>query len=186
VAGPAAKVVGVDPTALATDTGATVQTDTTVIALAVTGPTPHDAYANAVAVTNAFVTAITALETTPGSAPRVKLSVITDPGMPAVRVLPAMPVWVAGGVLLVPAVALLIAELLRWLYPRWTSSGEIPRPIGPRRPPPSANGLAPPDQTDGYDGSDESDQSDEETTRIGPVPEPARQWPGPATPRPMR
>ncbi|HWE91244.1 MAG TPA: hypothetical protein VG317_17420 [Pseudonocardiaceae bacterium] len=204
VAGPAAKVVGVDAGTLGGDTTATVQTDTTVITLAVTGTSPQAAYANATAVTNSFVTAITALETTPGSEPRVALSVITDPGVPPARVLPVLPVWIIGGALLVPILALLIAELVRWLYPRWTTPGEdrpARRTVVPARPepikaePPPASGQPPkpmpppaparpvrppaaPPTTQSAENGTRKVEREDETARLGPVPEPPR-WPAP-------
>ena len=119
VTGPAARQLHSDPATVAGETSATVVDGTTVLNLSVTGPTPAQAHANGVAVTSAFVAAITDLETIGGGDSRVALSIITPSDTPPGRNLPAIAAWVAGGAIAGALVFGLIGLILRWLYPRW-------------------------------------------------------------------
>ena len=119
VTGPAARQLHSDPATVAGETSATVVDGTTVLNLTVTGPTPEQAHANGVAVTSAFVAAITELETIGGGESRVALSVITPSDTPGARNLPGMAVWLGGGALAGAVLFGLIGLILRWLYPRW-------------------------------------------------------------------
>ena len=118
VTAPAAQSLGTDSGTLTNEITATVAGDTTVLSVAVTGPTPDSARRNAVAVTQSFINAITKLETNPGGSARVVVNVITDPTTPPSRSVP--PLWMmlvvgAIGGLVVGAIAALV---LRWLYPQ--------------------------------------------------------------------
>ncbi|TCO65129.1 YveK family protein [Actinocrispum wychmicini] len=118
VAAPAAQSLGVDAGALTNQITATVEGDTTVITLAVTGPTPDSARRNAVAVTQSFINAVTRLETNPGGSMRVVVNVITDPTMPPTHSVPPMWLLLIVGVVGGFVVGALAALVLRWLYPQ--------------------------------------------------------------------
>jgi capsular polysaccharide biosynthesis protein len=115
---PAAQALGTDSGTLATQITATVAGDTTVLGLAVTGPSPDMARRNAVAVTQSFINAITKLETNPGGTARVVVNVITDPGTPPARAIPALWMLLLGGFFGGLIVAVIAIVVLRWLYPQ--------------------------------------------------------------------
>jgi capsular polysaccharide biosynthesis protein len=136
VTGPAARALRSDPATVAGEISATVVDGTTVLNLAVTGPTPVAAHDNGVAVTNAFVAAITRLESIGGES-RVALSVITPSDLPPAVSLGSAGSWLFGGALAGAVLSGLVGLILRWLYPRWWSTpgpGEPePRPGRQRR-----------------------------------------------------
>ncbi|ALG14095.1 hypothetical protein [Kibdelosporangium phytohabitans] len=118
VTGPAAQVLGTDPATLTAQIKAAVAGDTTVLSLQVTGATPEAARRSAVAVTQAFINAVTKLETIPGGPSRVAVNVITDPTTPPARSVPAGWLLIAGGVVGGFVVAVIAILVLRWLYPK--------------------------------------------------------------------
>jgi capsular polysaccharide biosynthesis protein len=131
VTGPAAQSLGTDQATLGTQIKATVEGDTTVLALDVTGPSPDMARRNAVAVTQSFVNAITKLETNPGGTARVLVNVITDPGTPPARSVPATWLLLLGGFVGGLVVAVVAIVLLGWLYPqRFPVRVQVRRRVG--------------------------------------------------------
>jgi capsular polysaccharide biosynthesis protein len=118
VTAPAARALGTDPATLAAEITAVVQGDTTVLSLAVTGPTPETAQHKAFAVTRSFIDAVTGLETNPGGSSRVVVNVITDPILPPARSVPPMWLLLVGGAIAGAVVGGLAALLLTWLYPQ--------------------------------------------------------------------
>lgn len=118
VTGPAARALGTDSTTLATEITAAVEGDTTVLSLAVTGPTPETAQHKAFAVTRSFIDAATRLETNPGGSSRVVVNVITDPVLPPARSVPPMWLLLIGGAIGGAVLGGLTALLLTWLYPQ--------------------------------------------------------------------
>jgi capsular polysaccharide biosynthesis protein len=118
VTAPAARTLGTDPATLAAEITAVVQGDTTVLSLAVTGPTPETAQHKAFAVTRSFIDAVTGLETNPGGSSRVVVNVITDPVLPPARSVPPMWLLLIGGAIAGAVVGGLAALLLTWLYPQ--------------------------------------------------------------------
>ncbi|ONI73138.1 hypothetical protein ALI144C_45170 [Actinosynnema sp. ALI-1.44] len=118
VTGPAAQVLGTDSGTLVSQIKAAVAGDTTVLSLQVTGATPEAARRSAVAVTQAFINAVTKLETTPGGTARVAVNVITDPTTPPARSVPAAWLLVVGGIVGGFVLAALAILVLRWLYPK--------------------------------------------------------------------
>ncbi|CAM3450709.1 YveK family protein [Kibdelosporangium persicum] len=118
VTGPAAQVLGMDATTLESQITATVNGDTTVLSLEVTGVDPDTARRNAVAVTQSFINAVTKLETIPGGSSRVVVNVITDPTVPPARSVPGMWLLLLGGFFGGLVVAVIAILLLRWLYPQ--------------------------------------------------------------------
>lgn len=118
VTSPAAQALGTDATTLSTQITATVDGDTTVLSLQVTGPSPETARRNAVAVTQSFVNVITKLETIPGGASRVVLNVITDPTTPPARAVPGLWLLLIGGFFGGLVIAAIAVFVLRWLYPQ--------------------------------------------------------------------
>jgi capsular polysaccharide biosynthesis protein len=130
VTGPVARVLGSDPDTVAQRITATVAGDTTVITLAVQGDTPEQAMTGAAAVTRSFITAIGKLETVGGgTASRVTMSVISNPSTPPGRDLPVLPVWLAGGVVLLVGLALGAGWLVRWLFPKWQQAQGVALPV---------------------------------------------------------
>lgn len=80
---PAAEQLGLEPGEIAGTITATAVADSSILDIAVTGPTPEEAQRRAEAVTNAVIGAIEGLENPPSPAPaRVDLQVISPAGLP--------------------------------------------------------------------------------------------------------
>ncbi|MEV4311893.1 hypothetical protein [Actinocrispum sp. NPDC049592] len=118
VTAPAAQTLGTDTATLTDRITATVAGDTTVLALAVTGPTPEAARRNAVAVTQSFVNAVTKLETNPGGTTRVAVNVITDPSRPPAKSVPPGWLLLVGGAIGGGVLGVVAMFVLGWLYPQ--------------------------------------------------------------------
>lgn len=152
VTAPAAQSLGVDTSTLSNEITATVEGDTTVITLAVTGPTPDSARRNAVAVTQSFINAVTKLETNPGGSVRVVVNVITDPTLPQARSVPGLWLLLIGGAIGGGVLGGIAALILRWLYPQRFVFKRVPRtsvletsrmkPVAPPPPPPTKDSQA--------------------------------------------
>ncbi len=148
---PASRQLGIDSADLTPRVTSSIDGDTTVLTLNVTGSSPDDAVRADQAVTQAFTQALGTLETPPGQPPRVTTKVISDPSTPADRHLPPAVVFVlvgaaAGLLLVLIAVSLFYSRAIRRVGGRvvsWIRSDPsgVPRQFAP---PTGANPMVAP------------------------------------------